>query len=130
MHVMPIICSAWEVISRFNTQFFDWWKIPFPHLKVDEIEESNVEWTRKLDQVRKDKRFMGHASSATFVEYISKILEKLKDYMAIILALKTKGLEKRHYIKMENDLNEEMGTDIQLIPARITLKFLSEQNLH
>ena len=47
---------------------------------------------------------MSHQSAATFVEYITKIMENFKEFMGIILALKTKGLEKRHYIKMENDL--------------------------
>jgi hypothetical protein len=112
MTVMPVICSAWEVITSFNLKFFDWWKIPFPHLKVDDIEESTVDWTRKIDFVMKDKKFMSHETSTTFTEYITKILDKLKDFMSIILALKTKGLEKRHYIKMENDLLEETGIDI------------------
>jgi aspartate carbamoyltransferase regulatory subunit len=130
MNVMPVQVAAWDLIKTFNYKFFEWWKIPFPHLKVDDIEESTVDWTRKLDFVMKDKGFMSHATSATFTEYIIKILEKLKDFMSIILALKTKGLEKRHYIKMENDLLEETGIEIQLIPARITLKFLSEHNLN
>jgi hypothetical protein len=54
MVIMPVICAAWEVIHSFNCKFFDWWKVPFPHLKVDEIEECNIDWTRKLDYVSKD----------------------------------------------------------------------------
>jgi hypothetical protein len=67
---MPVMVQAWEVIDQFNTKFFGWWTLNFPHLKVDDLEECNHEWNRKLDFIEKDKNFMSHETSATFVEYI------------------------------------------------------------
>lgn len=50
-NVMPTLTQAWAVINQFNEKFFEWWKTPFPKLMVEEMEESHLDWIRKLNYV-------------------------------------------------------------------------------
>jgi len=122
--LMPVIVQAWEVIASFNAKFLGWWTVYFPSLRVEEIEECNMDWTRKIDFIQKDEAFMNNKLNATFIEYITKQIDRLKEFMSIIIALKTRGLEKRHYTKMEKELQEQLEMDVQFMPSRITLKYL------
>jgi hypothetical protein len=45
--------------------------------------------------------------------------------MTIIIALKTRGIEKRHFMKMENELTEMMNMRIVINPQKMTLKKLA-----
>ena len=83
-----------------------------------------MDWTRKIDFIQKDEAFMNNKLNATFIEYITKQIDRLKEFMSIIIALKTRGLEKRHYTKMEKELQEQLEIDVQFMPSRITLKYL------
>jgi len=76
----------------------DWWKKSFVHLNVEEIEEYSQEWYRKLAYVQRSSHVNKHAGPMSFVTYMGQKLEKLKDFMQLITALKAKGLEKRHYL--------------------------------
>jgi hypothetical protein len=57
-------------------------------------------------------------------------MEKLREFMTIIRALKTKGLERRHFTKMEKELEEILGKPISIVPNKMDLKFLANMDLH
>lgn len=127
---MPILTQVWGVISQFNDKFFKWWDTPFPKLNIDDMEECHMDWIRKLNFVQKDPVFMKSANACTFVEYILAQMDRLKDFMSIIVALKTRGLEKRHYVKMEKDLEDEFKVAVEISPHKMNLKYLAEKRLH
>jgi hypothetical protein len=74
---------------------------------------------------------MESENAKTFIYYILEQMDRLKEFMTIIVALKTKGLEKRHFKKMEKEL--EIALDIEemeIVPAKMDLKYLAKQGLH
>jgi hypothetical protein len=72
------------------------------------MEECTMDWQRKLNFVQKDSEYMKHPAAATFIFYMQDQLEKLRDFMTIIVALKTKGLERRHFGKIEKELESTL----------------------
>jgi hypothetical protein len=42
---MPALTKAWYIIERFNSKFFAWWTTEFPKLNIEELEESNMDWS-------------------------------------------------------------------------------------
>jgi hypothetical protein len=68
---------------------------------------------------------MMHENAVTFIEYISLQLEKLREFMTIIRALKTKGLERRHFARMEKELEEFFKKPIMIHPARMDIRYLA-----
>ena len=90
------------------------------------MEECHLDWIRKLQHVQKDAAFIATSNANTFVDYILAQMDRLKDFMSIIIALKTKGLEKRHYVKMEKELEEELDREIEIAPHKMDLKYLSK----
>jgi hypothetical protein len=127
---MPTIQGVWDVIVQFDQKFFTWWETPFIKLKVDELEESSIEWTRKLTYVTKDENYMSHDTASSWVFYIQDQLERLKDFLSIFAALKTRGLEKRHYHRIEYEIYRELKVRVALEPNTINLKYVSEFDLH
>jgi len=122
--------SAWGVIKDFNSKFFEWQILPFTMLNVSLMEESTMDWQRKINFVKKDTEHMKHDSAATFIFYMEDQLEKLRDFMTIIVALKTKGLERRHFTKIEKELELELKKKVTIWPQKLDLKYLSNQDLH
>jgi hypothetical protein len=94
------------------------------------MEECTMDWQRKINFVMKDSEFMKHDGQATFIYYMQDQLEKLRDFMTIIVALKTKGLERRHYTKIEKELEATLKKKVCIWPNKLDLKYLSRQDLH
>jgi hypothetical protein len=124
-NIMPVLDKVWKVIGAFNEKFFSWWTMAFPQLNIDEMEELNTEWIHKLNEVRKESSFMLHENAVTFIYYIMDQLDKLREFMTIIRALKTKGLEKRHFNRMEKELEEIFNRTITIAPNKMDLKYLA-----
>jgi hypothetical protein len=89
------------------------------------MEECTMDWQRKINFVQKDADYMKHESAATFIFYMQDQLEKLRDYMTIIVALKTKGLERRHFTKIEKELEATLKKKVNIWPHKLDLKYLS-----
>jgi hypothetical protein len=105
---MPPIVQCWTVIETFNGKFFEWWSKSLLYLSVEEIEELTMDWQQKLNFVKKDATYMSNDEAASFVYYIGRQMEKLRGFMTIIVALKTKGLERRHFSKIEKELRDDL----------------------
>lgn len=80
------------------------------------------EWWKQLTRVSKT-HISQYEEPMTLLNYILKELEKFKEYMPMISALRSKGLEKRHW----QMLSKQLGFDID--PQSLSLQKLIDRQL-
>jgi hypothetical protein len=68
------------------------------------MEELTMEWIKQLTRISKSN-LATYSSPMTLVNYLLRELERFKDYLPMIAAMRAKGLEKRHWQNMSKQLN-------------------------
>ncbi len=68
------------------------------------MEELTIEWIKQLTRISKSN-LATYTSPMTLVNYLLRELERFKDYLPMIAAMRAKGLEKRHWQNMSKQLD-------------------------
>jgi hypothetical protein len=86
------------------------------------VEENINEWWKQLTRVSKT-HISNYPEPMELLTFLIAELEKFKDYMPMITALRSKGLEKRHW----QMLSKQLGFEID--PLNLTLQRLIERKM-
>jgi dynein heavy chain, axonemal len=87
------------------------------------MEELTMEWIKQLTRISKSN-LATYANPMTLVNYLLRELERFKDYLPMIAAMRAKGLEKRHWQNMSKQLDMD-----NLDTQNLTLAHLIEMRL-
>lgn len=98
--------------------------MPIAAIAIEEIEEFCADWYRKLTYVQRNEHLRRLKGPMSFVDFILKQIEHIKEFFPLLQALKAKGLERRHILQ----INKELGVEISL--ARTNFRWLSKRDLH
>ena len=98
--------------------------MPIAVIAIEEIEEFCADWYRKLTYVQRNETLRRLKGPMSFVEYILKQIEHIKEFFPLLQALKAKGLERRHIVQ----INRELGTEISI--KQTNFRWLSKRDLH
>ena len=74
---------------------------------IEDVEEFCSDWTRKLHFVQRSPFLNGFPGPMKFVDYILNQVERFKEYMPLLQALKVKGLEERHMKKIRIEIDDK-----------------------
>ena len=111
-----------KVISVFKPAI-GWLYGLFSELDSDKMEELTIEWIKQLTRVSKTN-VSTYPTPMTLVNYLLRELERFKEYLPMIAAMRAKGLEKRHWQQMTRQLDQD-----NLETSNLTLAHLIEMRL-
>lgn len=110
-------------VSNFLSDFSAWLYGLFSELDSDKMEELTMEWIKQLTRISKSN-LATYSNPMTLVNYLLRELERFKDYLPMIAAMRAKGLEKRHWQNMSKQLDMD-----NLDTQNLTLAHLIEMRL-
>ena len=82
--------------TRISNRPLVWLYGLFSELDSDKMEELTIDWIKQLTRISKTN-LATYAIPMTLVNYLLRELERFKDYLPMIAAMRAKGLEKRHW---------------------------------
>jgi len=115
--------TLWDVAYNFNNTHQDWLDSPFFELHAEQIEADVNEWWKQLSRVSKSP-VCNYQEPMRLLTFLMNKLDKFKTYLPMIAALRTKGLEKRHWSLLSRQLDHDID------PQALTLAELLKQGFH
>ena len=91
-------------VRYLHSDFLAWLYGLFSELDSDKMEELTMEWIKQLTRISKSN-LATYSNPMTLVNYLLRELERFKDYLPMIAAMRAKGLEKRHWQNMSKQLD-------------------------
>jgi len=95
----------------------------FEILDAEEMEENIVDWWKSLNRLSKSK-ISEYFHPMNLLNYLYSKLEELKEYLPMIIALRTKGITERHWQILSRMFN------IQLDPSTVSVRSLLSHKLY
>ena len=92
-------------------------------IDCDQMENKISKWLKSLQGLKKSGAFTSGGPPSKLNSYVMKDIDSIKQYLPIIQSLTAKGLEKRHY----QEMSEQLGINID--PSTLTLKDLQKHKL-
>lgn len=115
--------NLWAVVVSYSKKRKSWWTGKVQNMDSAEMLESATEWDLVIQKSFKLSQIVKNEKPKALLKFIKAELDSIVEYIPVIVALRTRGLEKRHLRQM----NEEL--DMHLDPASMTLADLKEKNL-
>ena len=118
------LMNLWEVIALFNELYEKWKLMPLHSIIIEQIEDNIADWVRKVTLIARIPEMSRLKGPMSFISYIKLQLTFISEYLPLLIALKAKGLEKRHFLEIQN----EAGVEINLY--KMNLRDLTILNVH
>lgn len=115
--------QLWSIADRFRVAFPIWMDGNFEMLDAEEIEENIVDWWKSLNRLSKS-RINEYYHPMNLLNYLYNKLEEFKEYLPMIIALRTKGITERHWNILSGMFN------VHLDPATISVRTLLSHKLY
>ena len=116
--------QLWQTIISFNDNYEDWRNQTLQRVSIEVIVEEIAEWQRKINFAARSPEIYSHKGPMQFITYIRDGIEYLKDFLPLLLAIKAKGLERRHFQMIQH----ETGAEINL--QKMSIADLVSMNIH
>jgi dynein heavy chain len=120
---IKLFVQLWTISDKFRINFPLWMEGNFDLLDAEEIEESILDWWKSLNRLSKS-RISDYYHPMNLLNYLYGQLEEFKEYLPMIIALRTKGITERHWQILSGMFN------IQLDPSTVTVRSLLAQKLY
>ena len=115
--------DLWNVVVNYINQRRAWWTGKLQNINSNTMLENTEKWADLLHAIFKIPLVTENAKPNQLLHFIKGELATIKEYIPVIVSLKTKGLSKRHIMKMQEAL------DMTIDPSNMTLADLKAKNL-
>ena len=96
---MAPFVTLWYIASNFTNVYEGWLYGSFNELESDKMDDFFSDCIKQLTRLSKTS-LATYPQPLTLVNYLNRELEKFREYMPMIQAMRAKGLEKRHWTQM------------------------------
>lgn len=120
---IKLFVQLWSIADKFRAAFPVWMDGNFEMLDAEEIEDNIVDWWKSLNRLSKSK-INEYYHPMNLLNFLYNKLEELKDYLPMIIALRTKGITERHW-RILSDMFK-----IELDPVTIRVRTLLDHKLY
>jgi dynein heavy chain len=94
---MAPFVTLWYIASSFTNVYEAWLYGAFNELESDKMDDFLSDCIKQLTRISKTS-LATYAQPLTLVNYLNRELERFREYMPMVQAMRAKGLEKRHWI--------------------------------
>lgn len=89
--------DLWSVVISYIKKRKAWWTGRLQSYNSDEMLESTTQWNRTIQQLLRTALITAHAKPNELLNFVKGELDTIKEYIPVIVALRTRGLERRHF---------------------------------
>jgi len=100
----------------------------FEILDAEEVEENIVDWWKSLNRLSKS-RINEYEQPMNLLNYLYNKLEELKEYLPMIIALRTKGITDRHWRILSDMFNRDLDPSLINVRSLLTYKLYEPDKL-
>lgn len=120
--IKPFV-KLWTIAEKFRVAFPIWIDGNFEVLDAEEMEDNIVNWWKSLNRLSKSK-ISEYFHPMNLLNYLKNKLDEFKEYLPMVIALRTKGITERHWTILSRMFN------IQFDPTTITVRSLLNHKLY
>jgi len=122
--------ALWSTTVSYTKSKRTWTASTVSEIDSEAMLERTNAWSLAVESVKKFSAIMKNKKPARHLKFLEAELDGVKEFVPVILSLRTRGLEQRHFVEMSARLaNVIAGTGISLDPKRLTLADLKATGL-
>ena len=120
--------DLWHVAYQWVKTVPIWLEGAFELLDADEIEDTANDWWRSLQRLV-NSNVKKYQSPTNLMYYVLEQLEKFRQYIPMISALRTKGLNARHWGIISGKFNVDLQPEFVTLQQLIDMGLWDAENL-
>ena len=90
----------WEISYKFSQKRLAWWDNKLNTINCVVLQDNINAWFKSLNNIKNFSQIVNYPKPKLVLDYIWSEIETFKSFLPMVMRLRAKGLEKRHYVEM------------------------------